>query len=92
MVLFIIKKSLTGDKLSIFKYLNQGDKILLIQDSVLLLNNESSRIVKRLNEKKVEVFALEDDVKIRGIRNNLNIKLVDYSGFVDLIENNVVFS
>ncbi len=92
MVLFIIKESLWNKNASMLKYVKQGDKVLFIQDGVLILNNSSSETIEELKEKKAEVLALKEDLELRGIKNNANIKTIDYYGFVDLIESNKVFS
>ncbi len=92
MVLFIIKESLWNKKTSVMKYIEPGDKVLLIQDGVLMLNSGISKTIGEFKEKNVEVLALKEDLELRGIKNNLNIDLIDYQGFVELIENNKVFS
>ncbi len=73
------------------KYLNPKDKVLLIQDGVLILNKGDSGI-QSFKEKKAEVFALKEDLELRGIQNNAGVKLIDYKGFVELIEKEKVFS
>ncbi len=91
MVLFIIKESLLRGEPSMIKYLNPKDKVLLIQDGVLILNRSDSGI-QFLKEKEAEVLALKEDLELRGIQNNAGVKLIDYQGFVELIENEKVFS
>ncbi len=91
MVLFIIKESLLKREPNAIKHLNSKDKVLLIQDGVLILNKSTSGI-QALKEKKVEVLALKEDLELRGIQNNAGAKLIDYSGFVELIETEKVFS
>ncbi len=91
MVLFIIKESLLAGEPSMIKYLNPKDKVLLIQDGVLILNKGDSGI-QALKEKDTEVLALKEDLELRGIQNNAKVKLIDYHGFVELIENEKVFS
>lgn len=92
MVLFIIKESITVKNAEVMKYINPNDKVLLIQDGVLVLNNNKSKIIEEFKKEKIEVFALKEDLKLRGIKNNTNAKLINYDGFVELIENNKVFS
>lgn len=91
MVLFIIKESLISGETSIIKYLNPKDKVLLIQDGVLVLNKGESGI-RIFKEKGTEVLALKEDLELRGIQNNAGVKLIDYPGFVELIETEKVFS
>ena len=61
--------------------------ILLIEDGVISAakNNNSSMIADLAAQGRV--YALQGDVEARGISAKLadNIKLVDYSGFVDLV-------
>ncbi len=91
MVLFIIKESLLKGEPSMTKHLNPKDKVLLIQDGVLILNKDESGI-QTLTEKNVEVSALKEDLELRGIQNNAGVELIDYPGFVELIETEKVFS
>lgn len=91
MVLFIIKESLLDEESRIIKYLNPQDKVLLIQDGVLKLNKGDSGI-RAFKEKGVEVLALKEDLELRGIQNNAKVKLIDYSGFIELIETEKIFS
>ncbi|NYT52857.1 MAG: sulfurtransferase complex subunit TusB [Candidatus Vesicomyosocius endoextente] len=61
--------------------------ILLIEDGVISAtkNINSSMIANLANQGRV--YALQGDVEARGISSKLvdNIKLVDYTGFVDLV-------
>lgn len=91
MVLFIIKESLLSGEPSMIKYLNPQDKVLLIQDGVLILNKGELGI-RIFKEKGIEVLALKEDLELRGIQNNTDVKLIDYPGFLELIENEKVFS
>ncbi len=91
MVLFIIKESLLKGEPGMIKYLNPEDKVLLIQDGVLILNKGDSGI-QAFKEKDTEVLALKEDLELRGIQNNTGVKLIDYNGFVELIEKEKVFS
>lgn len=64
-----------------------GSAVLLIEDGVYgaLEGSTASSQVKSAME-KVTVYALESDVKTRGIADKVieGIKLVDYAGFVGL--------
>ncbi len=61
--------------------------ILLIEDGVISAtkNINSSMIANLANQGRV--YALQGDVEARGVSSKLvdNIKLVDYTGFVDLV-------
>ncbi len=59
-------------------------KIILMQDGVFFL---SSNGVDLPDLKDREVYALDMDVKKRGLSNNLidGVKLVDYDGMIDLL-------
>jgi tRNA 2-thiouridine synthesizing protein B len=62
--------------------------ILLIEDGVISAGkHEKSTMLSELAAQG-RVFALQGDVEARGISSKLadNIKLVDYAGFVDLVE------
>ena len=62
--------------------------ILLIEDGVICAaNNANSSMLAGLVAEG-RVYALQGDVEARGISSKLadNIKLVDYAGFVDLVE------
>ena len=64
-----------------------GSSILLIEDGVYGALKDT-KITPMLQEamKTRKVYALEPDVKARGVQEKVldGIKLVDYSGFVDL--------
>lgn len=68
-----------------------GSSILLIEDGVYAATEGTSvsETLKQAMQTKT-VYALEPDVKARGLQDRLidGIKLVDYSGFVDLVEQN----
>jgi len=62
--------------------------ILLIEDGVYA-SKAGTTYEAKLKEilGKVEVYALEPDTKARGVDKIIDgVKLVDYSGFVDLVE------
>ncbi len=62
--------------------------ILLIEDGVISAtkNANSSMLAELAADGRV--YALKDDIEARGISAKVadNIKLVDYAGFVDLVE------
>ena len=65
----------------------QGSAILLIEDGVYAATKGTSVSGKMEQAMKdFTVYALEPDLKARGVADKVmeGIKLVDYSGFVDL--------
>lgn len=68
-----------------------GSAILLIEDGVygaMKGTTFSDKVQEAM--KKFTVYALESDVKTRGIADKVmdGVKLVDYTGFVDLAAEN----
>ena len=66
----------------------EGAAILLIEDAVFAAskgNSNASKIKAVMG--KVKVYALWPDVEARGMQDRVleGIKMVDYSGFVDLV-------
>ncbi len=92
MAVFVIKESLCNKKLGVLDYVALGDTILLIQDGVLVLNTTHSELFDSLKSKGVAVLALKEDLELRGIKNNLDIRLIDYGEFIDIIEQEKVVS
>jgi len=68
-----------------------GDVILLIESAVsAALSSAESQIMDAL-EKEVLVYALMPDLQARGLslsRCDERIQMVDYVGFVELVESN----
>lgn len=68
-----------------------GAAILLLEDGVYaaLEGTKFSDKVKAAMGNRT-IYALEPDLKARGVQDKVidGIKLVDYSGFVDLVEEN----
>ena len=65
-----------------------GDDLLLIQEGVLWLLNESA--IDELAGKQVSVYALKEDLEARGYTADLcdRVGKVDYDGAIELIEKN----
>ncbi len=68
-----------------------GGCLLLIEDGVLSAVNGSParELLQGLMDEGVQVFALSEDLESRGLRNVWlleGIKVVDYDGFVGLVE------
>lgn len=79
---------------SCIKFAKNGSTLLLIEDGVYaaLQNTTVSDMVQKAME-NITVCALGPDLKTRGIADKVmdGIKVVDYSGFVDLtVENDKV--
>lgn len=74
------------------KFSTAGSAILLIEDGVygaLKGTAAEGLVTGAMADKKV--YALQSDVKARGIKEDRmidGIELVDYAGFVDLVEAN----
>ncbi|MDH3514304.1 MAG: sulfurtransferase complex subunit TusB [Gammaproteobacteria bacterium] len=72
---------------SCLKHLTKGSAVLLIEDGVYaaLKGTTSTKLVEQAL-KNYPVFALYPDIEARGLQDRIidGIKLVDYSGFVDL--------
>lgn len=72
-------------------YAVKGSAVLLIEDGVYgaMKGTAVSEMVQQAMG-DVTVYALEPDVKARGVADKLmdGIKLVDYAGFVDLATEN----
>jgi tRNA 2-thiouridine synthesizing protein B len=76
---------------SCLKFAKGGSTLLLIEDGVyaVLQNTSVSDSVQKAME-NITVCALGPDLKTRGIADKVmdGIKIVDYSGFVDLTAEN----
>lgn len=66
----------------------ENDSILLLEDGVFgsTVSAPGANILQALVKDGVKVFALMNDLKARGLEEKLaaNIKLIDYSTFVQL--------
>jgi tRNA 2-thiouridine synthesizing protein B len=73
---------------SCLKYLKKGSVVLLIEDGVYgaLKGTTTTKMVEQAL-KNFPVYALYPDIEARGMQDRVidGIKLVDYSGFVDLV-------
>lgn len=71
-------------------FAQKGDAILLIEDAVLALQSPITlaSFVAKCHRAGVDVFALNDDLMLRGVENQYpEIALVNYPGFVELVAN-----
>jgi tRNA 2-thiouridine synthesizing protein B len=78
----------TGALLSCLNHCKPGDAVVLIEDGVYgALGASSVADPVRAATSDVAVFALDGDVKARGIGGKLidEVETVDYGGFVDLV-------
>jgi len=90
-LLFQIKRSpyISRDLEHIFPVAREGSHIMLYQDAVLAaaVTGENREWLDRLTEAGVTVHALSEDLSARGVRNVLpGIDVIDYGGWVDLVE------
>lgn len=72
-------------------FASEGDSILLIEDAVLALHSPITlgSFLAKCSSMRITVYALEDDVQLRGITNKYpSITMVNYSVYVDLIMSN----
>jgi len=93
-MLYIVNKS-PADSLALVNCLQRarvGDAVLLIEHAVLAVCSSQPLLTEAV-EAGVVVFALLPDLQARGIevtRGLDNIQYIDYSGFVELVEQNKV--
>ena len=81
---------------SCLKHAKKGAAIILIEDGIYGAL-KGTAVSKKVEEalKKVSIYALYPDIEARGMQDRAldGIKLIDYSGFVDLVaEHNTVQS
>ena len=73
---------------SCLKHLKKGSAVLLIEDGVYgaLKGTSASKMVEQAL-KNHPIYALYPDIEARGMQDRVidGVKLVDYSGFVDLV-------
>ena len=67
--------------------IDQNSVILLIEDGVISAANPNISLLGELATQG-RVYALQGDIEARGLSSKVanNIQLVDYAGFVDLVE------
>ncbi len=89
-MLFIVKSN--NQNQGIFRFMEEGDKIILIQDGTLLVHNQNNNLIKSAADKKMEILVLKNDLVLRGLKNNAGAKETTYEAMIELIEINTVFS
>ncbi len=91
-MIFILKSNKNGYRKRVLKFINEGDKVILIQDGVLLTHDLDNEFILVVKEEGGKILALENDLKLRGVENNVKAETITYEDMVDLIEKNKVFS
>ena len=73
---------------SCLEHCKDGDAVLMIEDGIYGAL-KGTTVTKKVEEalKKVSIYALYPDIEARGMQDRAvdGIKLIDYSGFVDLV-------
>jgi len=76
---------------SCLNHVSEGDTVLLIEDGVYAVIKGGRAANALASVKGVKIAALEADLKARGISADKmtdGVDVVDYGGFVDLVEAN----
>ncbi|CUR53520.1 Protein TusB [Serratia symbiotica] len=72
---------------ALLRFVTKDDVILLLQDGVLsgLINNIHYKLLLNTS---ISIYALEEDIKARGLMNFVSHKIIiiKYSNFVELTE------
>jgi len=76
---------------SCLRFAKQGDAVLLLEDGIYAALQKTAFDAKMTEalKKQVKIYVLLPDVEARGMRAEnviADIQPVDYSGFVDLVE------
>ncbi len=80
---------------AIIQRIGSGDDIVFMENAVFRVYKDnvlSPELLKMLNN-HINLYVLSEDIETRGIQLNellLGIKVIDYSGLVQLTENNKV--
>lgn len=90
-LLYQIKRSPFGsrDFEHIMMFAHEGSHVLLYQDAVLAAarTEENREWLDRISSAGVTVHALREDLQARGVKEPLDgVDVVDYGGWVDLVE------
>lgn len=90
-LLYQIKRSpfISRDLEHILQFAHEGSHVVLYQDAVLAAAQtpENRQWLDRLAGAGVTVHVLEEDLKARGVTRVLGgVDVVDYGGWVDLVE------
>lgn len=89
MLHMINKSPFKSDSLSsALRFAQDNDPILLIEDGVYgAAEGTSVAEAVKANMGKNPVYALQGDVKARGVNRLIDgVKVIDYDGFVELVE------
>lgn len=77
------------------RYFLPGDILLLLEDGVYAAaaGTAKSALVETVLKRDHEVYAIRADIKARGVDRLIpGIKVTDYAGFVDLVDQNKIHS
>ena len=78
---------------SCLRFISAGDVILLLEDGVYAAaaGTVKSGVIEQALTKIPEIYAMRADVDARGLKNLIpGVKLTDYEGFVDLVEQHTI--
>ncbi|MCG8610980.1 MAG: sulfurtransferase complex subunit TusB [Pseudomonadales bacterium] len=88
--LFNLSRNHNEDLKTCLELMNNSDSLLLLENGVFWTEKGAMTddIHKQILHKNLTVFALDEDVQARGITpiNAVSVNLIDYSGFVTVVE------
>ncbi|MCD5416780.1 sulfurtransferase complex subunit TusB [Candidatus Bipolaricaulota bacterium] len=88
MALILVKYSKTNPiSEDILNIASSGDEVVLFQDGVL--HALEGLKIDRLKEKGAKIYAMEEDLKIRGYKEeDCAVPLITYDSFLEVVERN----
>ena len=75
------------------RFIGSDDVILFYEDGVLAVKSDTiiEKILSSVIEQNIKVYALSSDLKARSIDSLVKgVNVIDYEGFVDLVESHKV--
>ncbi len=91
-MLFILKTNKIDICERTLKFMEKGDKVVLIQDGVFLAQNHNNKFISSVKEKGVQILILENDLKLRGVKKNIDDEVITYEDMINLIKKDKIFS